>query len=762
MMFCRIGTVALAAMWVGTLFGGEAPLPKTTVGILAGSDFNVKDFGAVGDGVHDDTAAITAAGKAAQRHDDALKTSFEADGPHAAVVFPAGTYRLTDTVFLGRCAHFRALGDVTLAMDDPKKDVLYLHRNSRTRLEGLRFRGGRNQVNQATHNFENANLVVRDCVFEGAAENAVKSVSRRRASSQHTNIGGAENAIGEFEPDEKGVFRFNPEYPEGKAYNNSTFILVEDCVFDGCARAMDFHSDGSVVRRCRVRHPAVPGAAFRCTTNVHFYDLDVTVTPCAEGRQGVFEFYGTTFAAIEGSTFRTTDGRGVLLVDSGIRTSFVPGSLILRDCSVECGGNPDGAVVRCRENTCPAILVMARVRETSGRPVKAVAFEKPLDEAQLHESNKRFDAVPLEKIYNFTFGRLSSNIETGAGETFARFVRPFPDNLPKPPIARTPLRKRTGRVLKATDFGVDSDRRTDDTEAMERFVTALSGESDAIGVLPGEWITVSRPLALKGDFALIGSATAAFEQKDGKSALFRVANGSSVTLKGILFMNGRHLVEFREDDARPTEIVAQDCFGFNTHRWDRYDGACFHVEAKAHPANVSLTVTGGSYYQPVLYRGNARTLMDGFWFRCWSQPAEDGPMTASTTIVNLPGGVLRAVDILGVPCTLRRWGWAASNDPKRPKGDYRWVDNSGVFHSEFFRYGGEYGGLVPVYAFGAAKTYIEGGFSEFKAFSCHQAVVRADCEDCDSRIFATLYLSRPLEPEQGRRMKSDCSIWLRQ
>lgn len=725
-----------------------------------GGDFNVRDFGAVGDGVHDDTAAITAAGKAAQAHDDRLKTNFEADGPHAAVVFPAGTYRLADTVFLGRCAHFRALGDVTLKMDDPTKDILYLHRNSRTRLEGLKFKGGRNQVNQATLNFENASLCVRGCLFEGASSNAIKSISRRLQSSQRTNIGGAENAIGEFQPDAKGAFCFNPEYPVGKPYNNSTFILVEDCTFDNCAHAMDFHSDGTVVRNCTVRQPATPGAAFRFTTNAHFYGLDVTVARDTGLSQSVFEAYGSTFAAIEDSTFRTADGRGVPLVDSAIRTVFIPGSLILRNCAVELGAGD--AIVRCRENTCPGILAMDRVRETSGRPVRAVAFEKDLTEAQLHESNKRFDHVPIEKVYNFTFGGLSPNVSTDAGPVFARFVRPFPTDLPKPPIARKPLRIRTGRVLKAEDFGVDADRKTDDTAAMERFVAALSAEPGSVGLLPGEWITVSRPVVLNGDFALVGSATAAFEQKDSAAPLFRVANGAKVTLRGIFLMNGRHLVKYDEDVARETEIVVDNCFGFNTYRWDKLDGACFHVVAREHPANVSLTVTGGSYYQPLLYRGNARALMDGFWFRCWSRPAEDSPLTESTTMVNLQGGVLRAVDILGVPCTLRRWGWAASNDSKRPKGDFRWVDNYGTFHSEFFRYGGEYGGLVPVYAYGDAQTYVEGSFSEFKAFSCRQSLVYSDGDGCRSRVFGTLFLSRPPIPEQDARIRYDATVWLRQ
>lgn len=221
-------------------------------------ELNVKDFGAVGDGVADDTDAIDRAIKAAQKHDaeraSPRGTMGENDGPHQAVVFPKGIYRLTRTVFTGRDAHLRGLPGAVISMARPDADIFYFHRGTRVQVEGLRFKGGRHQLNLATHNQENANFHVRDCVFEGAASNGVFSVSRAVKGNKQT-------AVGEFEPNADGVFRRDLRFDSARQYNNSTFYLIEDSFFDRCAHAVEFHSDGGVVRNCRVIHPATSAGA---------------------------------------------------------------------------------------------------------------------------------------------------------------------------------------------------------------------------------------------------------------------------------------------------------------------------------------------------------------------------------------------------------------------------------------------------------------------------------------------------------------------
>jgi hypothetical protein len=96
------------------LFGGAATNMSTVLARLTGLVFNVKEYGAVGDGVADDTVAIQAALDAA-----------EAAGG-GTVFFPAGTYRITAMVYVYATVAVAGSGatSTTVAMDSAAEDGL--------------------------------------------------------------------------------------------------------------------------------------------------------------------------------------------------------------------------------------------------------------------------------------------------------------------------------------------------------------------------------------------------------------------------------------------------------------------------------------------------------------------------------------------------------------------------------------------------------------------------------------------------------------
>ena len=77
---------------------------------------NVKDFGAIGDGIADDTAAIQAAL-------NALKDT--TNNPWSTLYFPTGTYRITQQLTTERTVHNDYLGAQLIGEDPSTTKILW-------------------------------------------------------------------------------------------------------------------------------------------------------------------------------------------------------------------------------------------------------------------------------------------------------------------------------------------------------------------------------------------------------------------------------------------------------------------------------------------------------------------------------------------------------------------------------------------------------------------------------------------------------------
>ncbi|MCR5380945.1 MAG: glycoside hydrolase family 55 protein, partial [Lentisphaeria bacterium] len=161
---------------------------------------NVKDFGAVGDGVADDTAAIQKAIAASTErkanillarqpmvddlpelaHLKALSTTTE-NTIQPEVFLPKGVYRVSKTLVAGSLV-LRGENDAVIRMDNPSQDVLYSHWGYRVRVSNVTFDGGRRQLLLYTGNNDMANFCVEDCVFRNSSAAAIWSHNYRRPS----------------------------------------------------------------------------------------------------------------------------------------------------------------------------------------------------------------------------------------------------------------------------------------------------------------------------------------------------------------------------------------------------------------------------------------------------------------------------------------------------------------------------------------------------------------------------------------------------
>ena len=680
------------------------------------SGLNVCDFGAKGDGVSDDTAAIRAAMVEAARINASMRIRFGhrcsasgvGDGPMREVVFPKGKYRLTGTVLAARDMVLRGEGGATITMDDPSKDVIYFHGAFRCRVSGLSFSGGAVQLRFWTANNDTANLTVRDCRFHASSGSAVECLSY----SYKTN--GSRKALAPYVPRE-GVPVPNPLFVEERGvFPNSTLLTVEDCVFEGCRRALEESCDGSVVRNCRIVTAAhAEGGVLKLRNRLHAYGLDVIVRRDKGLRQSVFEV-GNCILDVTDSRFRTDDGSGVCMVRSSMKPGYVSTYINLEDVAVESGDDDDNVPIVLERGTSPNMIRVAGLVEKGFRHALPVHYVGGRNEKGLADA-RYFKGIPVERTYSTEITEIACR-------------------LPSPPAA--PKRGGAETVLRAVDFGVDMDIRTDDTEAVKRLVAAAEGKENVKFVFPGTWINLSDTIDLPGNVVLAGEGTAGFRINDESKDIFRVRAFSDIRFCNLLFEGGRHSIAMKTaeigQNAIPAKFYASltDCF--------LGDAASYAVEAisgdgkEDRRGDFDFVMDGGVVFTAKVYRGNGTTWDD----RRWSEILPEAAGQLSGCVAWENRGVLVMRDMLGVPMSVA--GMVSVDKVPMFRevsvGDFRWVDNYGDFVSMYTRFGGEFGGQTPVYTYGSGSVSIDGGYAWFENRMVQQYPVLADTPSAKIRL----------------------------
>ena len=267
----------------------------------------------------------------------------------------------------------------------------------------------------------------------------------------------------------------------------------------------------------------------------------------------------------------------------------------------------------------------------------------------------------------------------------------------------------------------------DDTEKFASLVAKAAAAGGGVIELPAKWIGISRGFKLPPNTRVTCRGRAVLELKNDGAATFVVPEGADVAFERVLFVAGGCAIASRASKGR---VRAIDCSFYGQK------GPSIRLEADE-PASFVCEMTGGQAYTPYLYRGNAKFTMDAFWYQASVAYPREETSKSYASMVNLEGGEMRLREMLGVPVYFHFFGKdyirdRANHDALR--GDYRWVDNYGDLVSYHSRYGGEYGGLTPIYHYGKAKTYmyggvVEGGMGAFR--NSGPAPVVADSPDAD-------------------------------
>ena len=123
---------------------------------LSAREFNVRDFGAKGDGKTDDTAAVQAAADAAVK---ANQSQFD----HRSIYFPPGRYKLNGTITL---ANISLRGEDAELIQTDNSAVTFNYTNFwQVRVTGLTFNGGKGHVAVINDNLDKSLFFVDHCRF---------------------------------------------------------------------------------------------------------------------------------------------------------------------------------------------------------------------------------------------------------------------------------------------------------------------------------------------------------------------------------------------------------------------------------------------------------------------------------------------------------------------------------------------------------------------------------------------------------------------
>lgn len=229
----------------------------------------MRDFGAKGDGITDDTMAIQRALNFIREKQQIILLARQpmlTGAPHLGnlpllsstsenvivpeLFFPSGNYKISSTLVTRSYLYMRGEKGSKITQAAPDKDILYIEWGFRVQITNLEFHNGYRHIVLWTGNEDTADFTVENCVFKNSSGTVFYSYNF--LNPKRTNF--ADTTYGLYSvkwQGEKPILTKNNE--NEKIYNNSTMMIFSDCDFINCAEIFRFNSDGAVIENCNVQ-----------------------------------------------------------------------------------------------------------------------------------------------------------------------------------------------------------------------------------------------------------------------------------------------------------------------------------------------------------------------------------------------------------------------------------------------------------------------------------------------------------------------------
>lgn len=709
---------------------------------------NVRDFGAKGDGITDDTMAIQRALNFIREKQQIILLARQpmlTGAPHLGnlpllsstsenvivpeLFFPSGNYKISSTLVTRSYLYMRGEKGSKITQAAPDKDILYIEWGFRVQITNLEFHNGHHHIVLWTGNEDTANFTVENCVFKNSSGTVFYSYNF--LNPKRTNF--ADTTYGLYSvkwEGEKPILKKNNE--NEKRYANSTLFTFSDCDFINCAEIFRFNGDGAVIENCNVQVSADATASpFNISGLASIINLTATADKAIPGKAWFNN--PATRLSIYDSSFTVKNGSGMPLFSySRKKASEVQDYLIVRNTKVQCGKYP---IILCK-GSIPHIIDFENVRDISGKRVMLMGGAKNITRADLKKTEQDVDAYERilsgksyfnqEPPYDITLSGCDTISTAGVPDFLRKRIgKPMPEKVfnavcvPPVRITADDMKKRFRRTLKAVDFGMDTDPKTDDTAAMKRVLKAASQGAAARIELPPVLISISEPLDIPSEIAFMSRGLATLQQNDIKAPIFRGKDQKTFWATNLRLVSGTYGFELQTNVKTKAEILIEKCL-FYQQLNSSVSLLAGNGQANL-PNHTELLLKRSVFISPVhgLVTNAAHSELHDFWV------STNARMDRSAFITNL-GGDMRITDMLGVPMPMtdhrhnhlpfvKDWPYA---------NDTRWFDNYGRLYASNNRYGGEYYGMPLIYNFTKNGTLaIDTGMTCFQHPAMKQCMV---------------------------------------
>ena len=701
--------------------------------------FDVKEFGAKGDGKTDDTAAIQKAlrhiAKRIKYDRFRQEDGWNGGGTETHVdelFFPEGTYVISRTLLADGSVSLRGVRNKSIIkMTDPKQDVFYCRVYRRLLVDGMTFDGGFTQIDVWSGNWNASSVHITRTVFKNAAAPAFRNVSRRvKRKKVDWSVGLAKlikSDVIKMIPTHEVTFEGETPVLKRSSQANSiswfssNIISIRECEFLNCARAFENNADGTLMENCTVT--ASPGAEGPvCLVRTGSAPNMLTMKNCTflahatTKKQLWFKNDGFYFT-LRNCRFEAQQPMPLLEQETAkIPPSSTAGNILIAGCVFEQKGTPPPQVILKRV---PSYFLFRGNRFKGETPRLFDWAVKDLDEKYLQRDSfaGKHQGVPwaLENKYQFIFAR-NENVDINCTEILRRFIHKEVPRLHTVPETMPEIADVFKGELRAADFGVRADGKTDDADSLERAMAAAAKQNKTL-IIPTGRIRAARTVKLPPRISLRGEGMPVIggDTRSGYD-LFEAEEPEDIRFRGLILRNGRHILKAKL--GTKSKIVSfRDVLIVDTDRLS------ILLEGKENNCLLELvgSLWNGAGGIDSSARYNAVSLC---WFanNFWMDDMAFFTARRGTTVMQ--NGFFVPYIAKNIKRTNRKTGesklWPLG-------GDLRWVDNAG---SRVFMYdcrgGGEAGGYCSCYHTAPGGfDVIEGGLARMTYKYTKNAIVYA-------------------------------------